>query len=147
MASSASTLNASCLFCKLIKGVIPAHKLIETELSFAFLDINPLSAGHAVSSYLLYCDDHAEFFHQVPDEHLADILPLAKKVALALGCPNYNLLQNNGKLAHQEVPHVHFHIIPKNEGDGLGIGWKSLETDHAKFGALAAELREKIAKL
>ncbi|KAJ3101288.1 hypothetical protein HDU97_001528 [Phlyctochytrium planicorne] len=134
------SFNASCIFCKIIKGAIPSHKLIETELSYAFLDINPLSVGHA----LVIPKYHAQFFHQVPDEYLADLLPTARKIALALGPDNYNILQNNGKLAHQEVEHVHFHIIPKTETEGLSIGWKSLPTDHEKFAALAATIREKL---
>ncbi|KAJ3217754.1 hypothetical protein HDU67_007309 [Dinochytrium kinnereticum] len=138
--ATSQAFNASCIFCKIIKGAIPSHKLIETELSYAFLDINPLSAGHA----LVIPKFHAQFLHQVPDEYLADLLPTAKKIANALGAANYNILQNNGRLAHQEVDHVHFHIIPKTEAEGLGIGWKSLPTDHAKFGALAASLIEKI---
>jgi diadenosine tetraphosphate (Ap4A) HIT family hydrolase len=40
--------------------------------------------------------------HQLPDEYLMDLMPVAKKVALALGAANYNILQNNGRLAHQE---------------------------------------------
>ncbi|KAJ3408211.1 hypothetical protein HDV05_005078 [Chytridiales sp. JEL 0842] len=117
---------------------------METELSFAFfnkqLDINPLSKGHA----LVIPKYHAQFMHQLPDEYLADMLPVAKKIAIVLGAENYNILQNNGRLAHQEVDHVHFHIIPKTESEGLGVGWKTQPTDHAKFGALATELKAKI---
>jgi len=60
---------------------------------------------------------------------------VAKKIALALGATpddtfNYNFLQNNGALAHQVVPHVHFHVIPKpNAVEGLGVGWPQQETD------------------
>ncbi len=85
---------------------------------------------------------------QVPDEYLAEILPLAKKIANALGVVDYNILQvcysatdpfydhetygcsgqNNGKIAHQHVFHVHFHVIPKpNETEGLGVGWPRVE--------------------
>jgi diadenosine tetraphosphate (Ap4A) HIT family hydrolase len=45
--------------------------------------------------------DHAPQMQEIPDEYLADILPLAKKIALAQGAENYNVLQNNGALAHQ----------------------------------------------
>lgn len=83
--------------------------------SFAFLDIGPLSNGHALvipkcTSIVLierrrvkceYPLDHAEKMHEVPDEYLRDALPLAKKIAIAQGTPNYNILQNNGRLAHQ----------------------------------------------
>jgi diadenosine tetraphosphate (Ap4A) HIT family hydrolase len=45
--------------------------------------------------------DHAQFMHELPDDYLADLLPSAKKVALALGADNYNVLQNNGRLARK----------------------------------------------
>lgn len=81
----------------------------------------------------------------LPDEHLADILPIAKKIANAIGCVDFNILQNNGRLAHQEVDHVHFHLIPKpNPEEGLGIRWPSQPTDHAKFTELAATIKAKL---
>ncbi|KAI8988248.1 HIT-like domain-containing protein [Mycotypha africana] len=119
-------LQADCIFCKIIRGEIPSFKITETDKSYAFLDINPLSEGHA----LIIPKYHAEYFHQVPDDVLADMLPLAKKVALAIGLEGnqYNLLQNNGRMAHQEVFHVHFHIIPKPDTEkGLKIGWPQMK--------------------
>lgn len=83
--------------------------------------------------------------NQLPDEHLTDILPLAKKLANAMDLVDYNILQNNGRLAHQEVDHVHFHVIPKpNASEGLGIRWPSQPTDHAKFAAFAESIRAKL---
>jgi len=132
---------ASCVFCKIIKGDIPSFKLIETETAFSFLDIGPLSKGHA----LIIPKDHAEKLHDVPDAYLSDILPIAKKISLALGTENYNLLQNNGKLAHQEVDHVHFHVIPKpNETEGLGIGWPTQKTNMDELKVLHAEIISKL---
>ncbi|EIE86282.1 hypothetical protein RO3G_10993 [Rhizopus delemar RA 99-880] len=73
--------------------------------------------------------DHAEFMHQLPDEYLIDVLPIAKRIASAGEFSQYNVLQNNGKLANQAVPHVHFHVIPKpNQETGLGIRWRAMET-------------------
>ncbi|KZP21279.1 HIT-like protein [Athelia psychrophila] len=106
---STSHLSDGCIFCKIIKGEIPSFKVVETELSFAFLDISPLSEGHT----LVVPKYHAAKLDEVPDQYLSDILPLSKKIALSTGYPDYNLLQNNGKNAFQHVPHVHFHIIPK----------------------------------
>lgn len=83
--------------------------------------------------------------HELSDESLADILPVAKKVALAVGAQNYNVLQNNGRLAHQVVDHVHFHIIPKpNEEEGLGVGWPAKSADKDELKQLADELAAKI---
>ncbi|KAJ2818684.1 Adenosine 5'-monophosphoramidase [Coemansia erecta] len=134
----ASKLAADCIFCRIIKGEIPSVKLLDTPTTFAFLDIGPLSEGHA----LVIPKYHAEKLHQVPDEFLADAMPAAKKIAAALGAENYNILQNNGKLAHQEVPHVHFHVIPKpNEQEGLTISWPTQQADPAKLKELANKLK------
>lgn len=57
-----------------------------------------MSSPAAADTRLL---DHAQFLHEVPDESLTEILPLAKKIATAIGCPNYNILQNNGHLARK----------------------------------------------
>eukprot|EP00842_Homolaphlyctis_polyrhiza_P003505 jgi/Hompol1/4155/HPOL_003500-RA len=113
------------------QGAIPSHKLFENELVYSFLDINPLSKGH--------------FFHQLPDQSLAALLPAAKKVALALGAENYNLLQNNGRIAHQAVDHVHFHIIPKTNDEGLGIIWDSDSPTQDQLAKIAADIRSKVA--
>ncbi|KAI9566232.1 HIT-like protein [Boletus coccyginus] len=93
---------ASCIFCKIIKGFF---KPAETGLSYAFLDIGPISKGHA----LVIPKDHTVKMHEPPDEYLADALPIAKKAALAQGLENYNILRNNERIAHQQVDHVHFH--------------------------------------
>ncbi|KAJ1735267.1 Adenosine 5'-monophosphoramidase [Coemansia biformis] len=133
----ASKLAAECIFCRIIKGEIPSVKLLETPTTFAFLDIGPLSEGHA----LVIPKYHAEKLHQLPDEFLADTLPVAKKIAAALNLENYNVLQNNGRLAHQEVPHVHFHVIPKpNREEGLTIDWPAKQADPGKLKELAARL-------
>ncbi|KAI9504676.1 Adenosine 5'-monophosphoramidase [Coemansia spiralis] len=134
----ASKLAAECIFCKIIKGEIPSIKIAETASNFAFFDIGPLSEGHA----LVIPKYHAEKMHEIPDEYLADALPLAKKIAKALNLDNYNILQNNGKLAHQEVPHVHFHVIPKpNKEEGLVIGWLAKSANMDKLKELASNIK------
>ncbi|KAI0746298.1 HIT-like domain-containing protein [Daedaleopsis nitida] len=117
-------LSDDCFFCKITKGQIPSYKILETDLNYAFLDIGPLAEGHTLIIPKYHCDRMDE----VPDEYLAEILPLAKKIATALGLVDYNVLQNNGKIAHQHVFHVHFHVIPKpNSEEGLIIGWPRVE--------------------
>ncbi|CAG8586312.1 10489_t:CDS:2 [Ambispora leptoticha] len=136
---------ADCLFCKIIKREIPSNKLIETEHSYAFLDIFPLSKGHS----LVVPKYHTEFLHQLPDENLADLLPVAKKVAVAVTAATeetqYNILQNNGPRAHQVVKHVHFHVIPKQEdGSGLIIEWPSSKASNQELEDLAKKIIEKL---
>ncbi|KAI9787721.1 MAG: Adenosine 5'-monophosphoramidase [Geoglossum umbratile] len=154
---------SACIFCKIIKGDIPAFKLFESERVLAFLDIQPLSRGHA----MVIPKYHGAKLTDIPDDQLEEILvrrsrpsnktiylmillsasmqPVAKKLALASGAINYNILQNNGRLAHQEVDHVHFHMIPKpNAQEGLGIGWPATKTDMEMLKELFAELKSKM---
>ncbi|KOH00246.1 adenosine 5'-monophosphoramidase [Saccharomyces eubayanus] len=68
-------------------------------------------------------------------------MPIAKRLAKAMKLDTYNILQNNGKIAHQEVDHVHFHLIPKrDEKTGLIVGWPAQESDFEKLGKLHKEL-------
>jgi histidine triad (HIT) family protein len=136
---------ADTLFSKIIRGEIPCHKVYEDELVFAFLDINPLSAGHT----LVIPKEPAVTLDELSDEAAAAIgraLPrISRAVLKATGATDFNVLQNNGVAAHQAVFHVHFHIIPKTEADtGLGIGWKPLGFDHAQGKALAAQIADAV---
>ncbi|KAJ5125313.1 hit family protein 1 [Penicillium atrosanguineum] len=133
--------SAACIFCKIIKGDIPSFKLFESEKVFAFLDIQPLSRGHA----LVIPKFHGAKLTDIPDEDLLEILPVAKKIAKASGAEDFNILQNNGRIAHQVVDHVHFHMIPKpNEQEGLSIGWPAKDAEMDKLKALYEEIKAKM---
>ena len=78
------------------------------------MDINPIAHKHV----LVIPKTCAKYLHQVPDEDMAAVGVALKNVSKAVGAEAYNVLQNNGKIAHQEVEHVHFHIIPKDVTQG-----------------------------
>ncbi|KGK37457.1 hypothetical protein JL09_g3395 [Pichia kudriavzevii] len=83
---------------------------------------------------------------------LTDLLPVAKRLAIALNLnidspqgDGYNILQNNGRIAHQVVDHVHVHLIPKrDEETGLIVGWPSVDADMTELGEFAKELQAKL---
>ena len=115
---------ADTVFGKILRGEIPCHKVFEDERVLAFLDVNPVSRGHV----LVIPKEPAVTLDALTDDAAAAVgrvLPrIARAVLAATGAHAYNVLQNNGPLAHQAVMHVHFHIIPKYEdGSGLGIEW------------------------
>lgn len=95
------------------------------------MDANPVSKGHV----LIVPKYHATRLHDIDDNFLTDILPVAKRLAKAQNLhtntdTGYNILQNNGKIASQAVDHVHFHFIPKTDTKtGLQIGWPSQPAD------------------
>jgi histidine triad (HIT) family protein len=132
------------IFSKILRGEIPCHKVYEDEHVLSFLDVNPLTEGHT----LVIPKEPAETLDQLSDDAAAAIgraLPrICRAVVAATGATAYNVLQNNGASAHQAVLHVHFHIIPKTDTGGLGIGWRATKLDAADGQALAAKIAAKI---
>ncbi len=135
----------STIFAKILDGEIPCHRVYEDEHVLAFLDVGPLSEGHT----LVIPKERKAYLHELSDEQAAAIgrvLPrIARAVMKATGASQYNLLQNNGPLAHQAVFHVHFHIIPRTDAGGLGVGWKPGKLDATAGAALAAQIRDALA--
>ncbi len=133
------------VFSKILDGEIPCHRVYEDEHVLAFLDVGPLSEGHT----LVIPKERKAFLHELSDEQaaaLGRVLPrIARAVMSATGATQYNVLQNNGPLAHQAVFHVHFHIIPRQGESGLGLSWKPGKLDGAVGAALAAEIAAALA--
>ena len=118
------------IFAKILRNEIPCHRVYEDGDVLAFLDVNPLSRGHT----LVIPREPAETLDQLSPNASAAIgraLPrIARAVLKVTGAKAFNVLQNNGPLAHQAVMHVHFHIIPKyDDGTGLGIEWNAIKLD------------------
>ncbi len=131
-------MSETTIFGKILDGEIPCHRLYEDDHVLAFLDVGPLAHGHT----LVIPKERKARLHELSDESaaaLGRVLPrLARAVMETTGASDYNVLQNNGSAAGQVVMHVHFHIIPKIGGRGLGLGWSPGEL------AGAEELAEKI---
>jgi len=138
--------EANTIFSRILDGDIPCHKVYEDEHVLAFLDIAPLSQGHT----LVIPKERKAYLHELSDDAAAAIgrvLPrVARAVMAVTGATDYNILQNNGALAHQAVFHVHFHIIPRTPTHGLDIGWKaqSLDSEHGR--TLAEALRSALTQ-
>lgn len=128
------------IFDKILAGEIPCHRLYEDEHVLAFLDIGPLSRGHT----LVIPKERKASLDQLSDDAAAAIgrvLPrLCRAVVKATGARAYNVLQNNGAEAHQAVMHVHFHIIPKFDGEGLGLKWNAGNLDQGTAKDLTAKI-------
>jgi histidine triad (HIT) family protein len=133
------------IFSEIISGEIPCHKVYEDDHVLAFLDIFPLAKGHT----LVIPKEAKKTLGELSDDSaaaLGRVLPrICRAVAAVSGCPDYNVLQNNGAPAHQAVFHVHFHVIPKPSDDaGLCVGWPSGKLDGVQGAKLAADLRAEL---
>jgi len=104
------------IFTKIIQGEIPCELVLQTNSEIAFLDINPSSKGHT----LVVPKCEVARLEELPAEDAAALMQTLQRVARAvsrsLDNSDYNIVLNNGTNAGQEVPHVHFHIIPRPAG-------------------------------
>lgn len=134
--------SGDCVFCKIIAGDVPCHRVFENEHLLAFLDIGPLARGHTV----VIPKAHAERLDQLDPEVVAEVGRqlgrIGRRVVSATAAEGYNVLQNNGSVAGQVVPHVHFHIIPRRSGDGLGYRWNAKSAAQDELAALATRINE-----
>lgn len=134
-----------CVFCKIVKGEIPATKLFEDEDVLSFLDISPASRGHA----LVIPKKHYATLLDVPHEEIKSVAEAVQKVAAATmvslsGIEGFNVLQSNNKAAGQVVPHVHFHIIPRYKEDGVHFSWEHGKSEAEELKKYAAMVKNKI---
>ena len=132
-------MKNNCIFCAIAAGEIPSFKVYEDDVVLAYLDINPFSKGHV----LVIPKEHTEGLLDTPDATLSAVIARVKKVAAhikeKLGCDGFNILQNNGEAAGQTVRHIHFHIVPRWNGDPLAFANTKGDMDELK--ALAERLR------
>jgi histidine triad (HIT) family protein len=104
-----------CVFCKIVRGEASASRVYEDKDSAAFLSIRPINEGHT----LVVPKKHYENIYEVPDEEVASLFQVVKKVAIAvrnaMDAEGVRIVQNNGGAAGQVVFHLHVHIIPEYE--------------------------------
>lgn len=131
-----------CVFCRIVAGEIPSHKVYEDGATIAFLDINPGSRGHT----LVIPKAHAANLFEIEPASACAVTGATQAVARilqkGLQPDGINVVQSNGSAAGQTVFHYHVHLLPRWENDRALGGWHPGETDHAALGALAAQLRE-----
>lgn len=130
-----------CIFCKIVNKEIPATVVYEDEDTLAFMDIGPIIKGHV----LVIPKNHYDPIENTPDEVLAQLIKVSKKVAIALkdslGADGCNIIQNNGRCSGQAVPHIHFHVIPRFDDDGHHWNWDAKQYDEmSEMQALADKI-------
>ncbi len=119
----------TCIFCKIIKGEIPSYKVYEDEYCISILDINPRAKGHT----LVIPKKHFERIDDADEEYLSKILLSIKKTVEILmnklKIEGYNLISNCGKVAGQEINHLHFHILPRFSNDNIKLEYPPVNNE------------------
>ncbi|MBW2423815.1 MAG: HIT family protein [Deltaproteobacteria bacterium] len=131
--------NDECIFCEIVAGRSPAHRVWEDEQILIFMDLFPAHAGHT----LIIPKRHAADVFETPAEDLRAVVAQSKPLAFALeqvfDCDGIAVIQLNREAAGQTVFHYHMHLIPRNEGEPFGV--------HGKKRAAAEVLADHASRL
>jgi histidine triad (HIT) family protein len=118
-----------CIFCDIIKGAAEVSVCYEDTESIAFMDIQPVNAGHV----LVVPRQHVESFLDLPKRlgtHLFDVaMQLAPAIRKVSGAEGMNVIVSSGAAAGQDVYHFHIHLIPRRHGDGFDVRLPFAESD------------------
>ncbi|HBK29247.1 MAG TPA: HIT family protein [Parabacteroides sp.] len=126
------------IFSRIVAGEIPCHKVAENDEFFAFLDINPVAAGHT----LVIPKKEVDYIFDIDDAELGRMMTFAKRVAKAqekaIACKRVGIA-----VMGLEVPHAHIHLIPITKESDMYFGRKKLEMSQDELASIAAKIREK----
>ena len=120
-----------CIFCDIVIGKAPAHRVYESEHALVVLDIHPYTKGHC----LVLSKRHVPWWHQLTGEETADLFQAANTVAnrmMKTYKPDFVFLYARGR----RIPHTHIFLVPTFPGDVLDRFFNALE----KFQESPAEL-------
>lgn len=127
------------IFTKIIRGEIPCYKVAESDKYFAFLDINPLMAGHT----LVVPKNETDYIFDLSDDDFSGLMLFAKKVALgiekAIPCARIGVA-----VVGLEVPHAHIHLVPINNISDLNFKNPKLKMTPEEFEKIALRISEKV---
>ena len=137
-----------CIFCEIVTGRIPCSKVYEDDTCVVFLDIRPIERGHA----LVVSKRHCPTLLDIPSEELQKMICVVQRVGRSVVecglAEGFNVLQNNGAVSGQEVPHLHFHVIPRTAASTPRT-WASGAASYASAeerDAIAARIRSAMEK-
>jgi histidine triad (HIT) family protein len=133
-----------CIFCKIVSKEIEASIIYEDDTCLAFMDITPVTKGHA----LVVPKQHYANLSECDDEVLRGVISVVRKISPAvknaMDAEGILLQTLEGSAAGQEVFHLHFHIIPRTTGDGLILFPKKAMQERDALNDLAESIKAEL---
>lgn len=130
----------NCIFCQIASGNAKSWKVYETDHAYAFLDIHPVNEYHT----LVIPKRHYVNIFDIPTGELLHVISALKHVVdlyqERLGLANAQIVNSSGAEAQQDVFHLHFHIVPRQKGDGQDVKWSPHPEMRERFDDLLAKL-------
>ncbi len=129
-----------CIFCKIIDGEIPSYKIYEDQYVYAFLD----NAGDVYGHTLVVPKKHCTNVLDCDPQYLSKVILAAQKIAKHYvddcGFDGVNILNASGSSAQQSVFHLHFHVIPRKQNDGID-SWPFKDKNDMNFAEIQKALK------
>lgn len=129
---------SDCLFCKIVAGEIPCHKVWEDERHLAFLDIYPMREGHALVIPKTHAPELFDLDDAAYDRLMRATRTVAKKLRAAMSVPRVGVVVKGF-----EVDHVHVHLVPISEARQLDPCNIAMEVHHDRLAAAAEKIAGK----
>ena len=138
-------MDKNCIFCKIVAGEIPCHKLYEDEHVLAFLDISQVTKGHA----LVIPKEHSENFLSTPKEIMHHVMDVAQRIGQVqiqlFNAKGVNILTNCYEEAGQTVMHFHVHVIPRySKNDSFILEMKNNDEHKANLAIIAENIKKEL---
>ena len=135
---------STCVFCRIVAKEIPATVVHEDEHTLAFMDIGQVNPGHV----LVAVKKHADNIYALDEAQAAAVFRSAATVARAIRAAfepqGLSVYQANGAAAGQTVFHLHMHLVPRYEGDGMALTWPVKNPPREKLAEYAEKIRAKL---
>jgi histidine triad (HIT) family protein len=134
----------NCVFCRIMAKEIPASIVYEDGETLAFMDLGQVNPGHV----LVALKAHAENLYALDDAQAAAVFRSAARVARAIRAAfnpqGLSVYQANGTPAGQTVFHLHIHLVPRHEGDGMALSWPVKNPPREKLEEYASKIKREI---
>lgn len=134
-----------CVFCRIVRGELPAARVYEDDATLAFMDLQSVNPGHLLVTVKQH---HANIY--TLDDALAEavfrsVARMARLLKQELGCDGVTVLQANEEAGGQTVFHFHVHVVPRWNEDGAGLIWPVKNPPREALDEMAARLRKALA--
>jgi histidine triad (HIT) family protein len=130
-----------CVFCKIVAGELPCHRVDEDDSTIAFMDIGQVNPGHVIVAV----KSHAETILDLTPDQAGAAFRTARRVARAVEAAfepeGITILQANRPVGEQTVPHFHMHVVPRYTDDGLVITWPAKHPPSEELAAYAQRIK------
>lgn len=132
---------ADCIFCRIVAGQVPCHKVTEDDRTVAFMDIGQVNPGHVLVVVKPHHATLTDLDEELAAAAMRTVHRVARTIRRELQPAGLTLLQANGEAGWQTVPHFHVHVLPRRSGDAPRLEWPAMNPPQDTLAAMAKRLQ------